>query len=328
MTFPGGYCDPNGDGSYLDADWVRGYYDYQSHCRGPAADRCACAAGIDNFCHHSPRTLGCGMTFSGGYCDPNGDASYEDADWERGYWEYLAACGETPGIHSFSVHPNPVERGGSVTVQWQVAGAEDISVWRHAPGGALAEWYDSPGPSGSWSLKLGDYYVDSASFTLFAMFDGQWATASATAEILCPYSYFFGDPAFESCPLGEASLEAADYQAFEHGFMLYLPSLHYILVFLDPGTLRRIGDTWTPGWTPPPDTPPTGLLQPTGRFGKAWYDDPFLQADLGWATDPVEVYDAIWQVSGAYKYARTYVGLPDGQVIYFVETSWGWVATP
>jgi hypothetical protein len=29
MTQPGGYCDPNGDGSYADADWVRGYYDHQ-----------------------------------------------------------------------------------------------------------------------------------------------------------------------------------------------------------------------------------------------------------------------------------------------------------
>jgi PKD repeat protein len=32
MTYPGGYCDPNGDGDYSDGDWVRGYYGYQDAC--------------------------------------------------------------------------------------------------------------------------------------------------------------------------------------------------------------------------------------------------------------------------------------------------------
>lgn len=36
MTFPGGYCDPNGDGSYSDAGnagWTRGYDEYQAYCQ-------------------------------------------------------------------------------------------------------------------------------------------------------------------------------------------------------------------------------------------------------------------------------------------------------
>jgi len=49
-------------------------------------------AGIDNFCSWPPSTLGCPMTDRGGYCDPNGDASYTDGDWVRGYYEYAAAC--------------------------------------------------------------------------------------------------------------------------------------------------------------------------------------------------------------------------------------------
>jgi hypothetical protein len=32
------------------------------------------------------------MTFPGGYCDPDGSYTYEDADWERGYYEYLDLC--------------------------------------------------------------------------------------------------------------------------------------------------------------------------------------------------------------------------------------------
>jgi hypothetical protein len=33
MTFRGGYCDPSGNGVFDDADWVRGYYEFQDHCR-------------------------------------------------------------------------------------------------------------------------------------------------------------------------------------------------------------------------------------------------------------------------------------------------------
>ena len=32
MTYPGGYCDPDGDGDYSDGDWVRGYFEYQDAC--------------------------------------------------------------------------------------------------------------------------------------------------------------------------------------------------------------------------------------------------------------------------------------------------------
>lgn len=46
----------------------------------------------DNYCQHPARTSGCPMTQAGGYCDPNGDASYSDGDWNRGYYEYAQYC--------------------------------------------------------------------------------------------------------------------------------------------------------------------------------------------------------------------------------------------
>jgi hypothetical protein len=48
---------------------------------------------ISNFCHYSPNYPGCPMTSPGGYCDPNGNQQYDDADWVRGYHEYQAQCG-------------------------------------------------------------------------------------------------------------------------------------------------------------------------------------------------------------------------------------------
>jgi hypothetical protein len=38
MTAPGGYCDPDGDGDFADADWVRGWREHQAECVAPAAD--------------------------------------------------------------------------------------------------------------------------------------------------------------------------------------------------------------------------------------------------------------------------------------------------
>ena len=35
MTWPGGYCDPNGDGYRDDGDWVRGWQEYQLRCPRP-----------------------------------------------------------------------------------------------------------------------------------------------------------------------------------------------------------------------------------------------------------------------------------------------------
>ncbi len=64
----------------------------------PVANGCGCNPPpdvhnwTDNMCFHPHQTQGCPQTFPGGYCDPNGDGSYEDADWVRGYYEYRAVC--------------------------------------------------------------------------------------------------------------------------------------------------------------------------------------------------------------------------------------------
>ena len=59
--------------------------------RGFAGD-CPCLGGMDNYCLYGPSYPGCDMTFAGGYCDPNGDGNFSDADWVRGYHEYQANC--------------------------------------------------------------------------------------------------------------------------------------------------------------------------------------------------------------------------------------------
>jgi hypothetical protein len=101
MTDPGGYCDPNGDGSYTepgtDENWRTGREHYDAFCgytAEPTGDCCRPDdADVTNFCHLPPDTAGCTMTARGGYCDPNRDADYTDGDWVHGYFHYQQICG-------------------------------------------------------------------------------------------------------------------------------------------------------------------------------------------------------------------------------------------
>jgi hypothetical protein len=64
-----------------------------------------CLGGVDNFCLYNPSYPGAPMTYPGGYCDPNGDADFSDADWVRGYNEYQQYCsgggdgGDKPDVY-------------------------------------------------------------------------------------------------------------------------------------------------------------------------------------------------------------------------------------
>lgn len=52
---------------------------------------CPCVPGGDNVCDNPPGA--CSATLPGGYCDPDGDGAYFDADFFRGAVEWAAKCG-------------------------------------------------------------------------------------------------------------------------------------------------------------------------------------------------------------------------------------------
>lgn len=55
---------------------------------------CPCVGDPDfvNYCQFVPGTQDCPMTAPGGYCDPNGDGDYADADWAKGEADYAWQC--------------------------------------------------------------------------------------------------------------------------------------------------------------------------------------------------------------------------------------------
>ena len=73
-------------GEIADGEW--------SFVIGEGRPECPCSSdpSFDNFCYYGASTSHCFMTFRGGYCDPNGDGSYADADWTQGWYDYGDSC--------------------------------------------------------------------------------------------------------------------------------------------------------------------------------------------------------------------------------------------
>ncbi|WP_152629594.1 hypothetical protein [Haliangium ochraceum] len=79
--------DPNFDyGEISGSEWS------QILGGAPPPPSCPCLSGVDNFCQYAPSTPNCPMTAPGGYCDPNGNGTFDDADWVTGYYDYLGSC--------------------------------------------------------------------------------------------------------------------------------------------------------------------------------------------------------------------------------------------
>jgi hypothetical protein len=83
-----GACEVCGDGVCGQTEWCDGC---SEDCGG-----CTCGCVDDplftNYCQFVPNTVGCPMTAPGGYCDPNGDGDYADADWAKGEADYAWQC--------------------------------------------------------------------------------------------------------------------------------------------------------------------------------------------------------------------------------------------
>ncbi len=229
-------------------------------------------------------------------------------------------------IVSFDVTPDTIQRGGTVTLSWNVTGATGLGIWRLEPGGALAESVPSPALNGSWTVTLSDAYTTDATFMLFAEGAlGDSRQASVTIRIICPFTYFFGDADnVAACPQDAANTVQAGFQQFEHGYMMWRADTSEILVlYSEGGYVSRFRDTWQGETLTYPEPVPPGLYEPIRGFGTVWVENPQVRSTLGWAVALEQGYNMTYQRSGDYKYARLFMTWPDGTVIYVVENSWG-----
>jgi hypothetical protein len=227
-------------------------------------------------------------------------------------------------IVSFTAAPDPIDRGGTVTLSWEVRGTSEIAVWRLDPDGRLAESANRPQPTGTWTVTLNSSYVDTAQFQLFVTdAAGVDISAAVTVDINCPFTYFFGTPPDGiGCAAAEGRSVSAVMQPFERGYMIWQSDTRQIYVLYNGGSAGRYQDTWVQGETSDTGTPPTGLIAPERGFGKIWVAQIGVRDNLGWAIGQEQPYNMQIQASGALRYPHTYFTLFDGRTVDLVENSW------
>jgi len=227
--------------------------------------------------------------------------------------------GSSPiSVTSFTVSPNPVARGGGVTLAWSVTGATRIKIDRLAEfTGANAETIlDQQPASGSAPYTLPADYVNSATFQLSASSaDGQETIQTAVVNLTCPFP---DKLTADSCPATQAKNVDTAFQPFEKGMMLWRGDTRKIYVLFNDGTWQALDDTYQEGDNLGTDQPPQGLIKPINGFGKVWFQIAGISV-LGWATAPETSYKATWEmyplVDANQMSLVPHFTLPDGRIV-------------
>jgi hypothetical protein len=230
-------------------------------------------------------------------------------------------------IVAFAASPDPIERGGTVTLSWDAPGAASVGITRLSEDGGImltTEARDLPA-SGSIALQVPDTYLESVSYYLGARdANGVLHKGYVTVGIECPYD----EHVAPRCPLTRSPVWAA-YQLFERGHMAWRSDTREIYVLYDDRSYEIHGDTWQEG-DPigTPGTPPAGLYAPVRGFGNLYANRPDLRERLGWATTPEAGYtmtvETIPGGSGRYPGISVYFTLPDSRVIALYPFSSTW----
>jgi hypothetical protein len=233
-------------------------------------------------------------------------------------------------IVSFTAGPDPVERGGTVTLTWDVRNPSHVSITRLSPADIfLLENVEASNiaASGSMALSLPDEYVTAVTYYLGASdANGVILGTYVTVGIICLYDEYIAS----ECPLTQDYVPAA-YEPFEGGHMVWRGDTREIYVLYDNGSYETYQDTWNEG---EPinieETPPQGLLPPVRGFGKLWTSQPSVRDRLGWATAEEIGYSMLIETVCVGRHGLTdiYFRLPDNRVVYLHEFPVTWEMLP
>ena len=235
-------------------------------------------------------------------------------------------------IVSFTASPDPIDRGGTVTLTWDVRNPSHVSITRLSPAAIfLDENVEARNiaASGSMALSVPEEYVTAVTYYLGASDANDVILGTyATVGIICPYDEYIAS----ECPLTHDYVPAA-YEPFEGGYMVWCGDTREIYVLYDDGrytTYYEIyQDTWNEGEPIEiEETPPQGLLAPVRGFGKLWASQPDIRDILGWATTEEIGYTMLIETVrvGRHGLTEIYFDLPDNRVVllyrYGYPTNW------
>lgn len=250
------------------------------------------------------------------YPEKSNNQRYQDATNQTIFAEAEVGVDDGVEVVSFTISPNPVERGQPITVSWEVVSANGP-----APNVGLMydgelDYYETAGPFppvGSTTLEIPDYYTEGYAVSLIAPMT---MGARASTTLLCPFETALTD----HCPIDQSTVTLT-YQYFEGGIMLLWEDRVFLLRTSPRYAGLQTARTGFLGGT----TPPEGLFLPAPAFAGIWLD---FQDIFGFALDEPAPYTTLLEThpgySGRHKTELYWLELPDGTLISVNLMSFGW----
>ncbi len=233
------------------------------------------------------------------------------------------------GIDDFTVTAEDLTNGAKrLTFRWLAHGANRGVIRSGTSQRFPDSWMVES--AGELIVDVGGTLVADPMMTLYVMNDvsGQEAFASVVVPWPCDHGYFF-QPGPQRCPQGAAIVTEGAYQPFEGGFMIWLPRPDLpqpsIYAFTNSGQLFVYPDTWSTGEpaNASAETPPEGLFEPVGGFGKVWREQSLVRDSLGWGTAKEALYTVTFQAEAdETSPIIAYLTQPNGSIVKLLDGSW------
>jgi hypothetical protein len=160
----------------------------------------------------------------------------------------------------------------------------------------------------------------------------RYASEARTIKLTCRYQWGWGIElpyTHSPCPFTNVLTMTGAYQAFERGYMIWIPSepnadtnasQPIIFVFYDDGTATKYYDTWDGDDYSIEGVPDDEFLVPERGFGYLWNTQDAVRSNLGWAISSEQSYDLSIQRTASYDtylYAGYYMTLPNGTLVQY-----------
>lgn len=217
----------------------------------------------------------------------------------------------------FTAAPETIDRGGSVTLSWEVTNKDTVML-SYLGLDNIYQFEQYPA-KGSVTLTVPDVFTTAYRYTIGT--EGTMG-AAVVVHIRCP----FKDYTAAACPLTAENIEVT-YQPFEHGTMYQWGDSGKIFILYDPYDRVSADTGGYRSFEIHPlnpvmieETPPEGLFLPAPEFAEVWLNEINVRETLGWATGEVAVYtthrETARETAGKYPYIAEYFYRPDGALIH------------
>ncbi|WP_162909206.1 hypothetical protein [Aggregatilinea lenta] len=212
-------------------------------------------------------------------------------------------------INRFTADPASGQPGDAIHLAWDTTAAH-VSLTETLPSGRVAQVHDDLAPSGEMDVTLAT--GQGVTYTLATF--GESSTGPMRAVTVSAETEGATGAAPEEAPADDA----AAFQPFEHGVMIWLGATQTIYVLYEDGSFGIYHDNWTDGDAETvTETAPEGLVAPQRGFGAIWSGQAGVRDRLGWGTAAEQGYTA---PTSTDPDGRLVIPMPDGTTVHLGET--------